>query len=129
MHYSIAAYDAVILHCIHLADINPQHCSEELVAQSCEVVDVNEEGAPIIVVIEGVDTSIRHGLRLCWTQITQADIIDRVFQTDSLRTIRNALHTPQPFAKRTLKRTSRLFENLEIVAIWRREPIRMSLLQ
>lgn len=70
---AIIEFDAAILRDMQLANMMPQQYADNLVARSCKVAEVSDEGAFYDVIIDGTDPSIRHSVRHYWAQNAQAD--------------------------------------------------------
>lgn len=72
-------------HTIHATgNMKPKQYAEELLAGSCKVDDVYEDGRPNDAFTKNVDSSILHSFRNCSAQNSRADLIDIAFHAESL---------------------------------------------
>lgn len=73
-----------------------QQYVNDSISKPCEAVDVYGESTTINVIIEAVDTSVRHVLRSYWAAYPQASLGDIGFRAESLLAVQKGFGNPSP---------------------------------
>lgn len=79
---AIAEYDTTFLRYLQQANITPQQYDDDLIANSCKVANVYNEGTLNDLFIKEVDQSISHSLQNCCAANPGVDLSDIDFQAD-----------------------------------------------